>query len=170
LGRFGQRQVELIDGEIISKMPDGALHIYALALVHAALFRHGGPDVFIVSQGSLYLSDHTEVKPDCYVVRGNAQRKTSPVQRDEVLLAVEVSESSLRFDRHRKGPLYAEAVIPEYWIVNPVARQVEVYREPVDGEYQWLKVLFEGDRMALLYRPDAEIAVSDLMPSPELSA
>jgi hypothetical protein len=54
--------------------------------------------------------------------------------------------------------------------VNPVARQVEVYREPVDGEYQWLKVLFEGDRMALLYRPDAEIAVSDLMPSPELSA
>ena len=45
---------------------------------------------------------------------------------------------------------YAEAGIPEYWIVNPVARQVEIYREPVDGEYQWLKVLQEGDSIAPL--------------------
>ena len=168
-GWLGDRRVELIEGEIYIRMPDGALHIYALSLVYAALFRISGRDMFIVSQGSLWLSETTEVKPDCFVVRGNAQRMTGPIRMSDVLLTVEVSDSSLRRDRHEKAMAYAEAGIPEYWIVNPVARQVEIYREPVDGEYQWLKVLQEGDSIAPLNWQGAEIAVDDLMPSPELS-
>jgi Uma2 family endonuclease len=169
-GWFGDRRVELIRGEIYVQMPDGALHIYALTLVYASLFHISGQEAFIVSQGSLWLSETTEVKPDCFVVRGNARTMTGPIRVSDVFLEVEVSDSSLRRDRHEKAMAYAEAGIPEYWIVNPVARQVEIYREPVDGEYQWLKVLHEGDGIAPLYRPDAEIAVDDLMPSPELSA
>ena len=131
-------------------MPDGALHIYALSLVYAALFRISDQEAFIVSLGSLWLSETTEVKPDCFVVRGNARTMKGPIRFSDVLLAVEVSDSSLRRDRHEEAMAYAEAGIPEYWIVNPVARQVEIYREPVDGEYQWLKVLQEGDSIAPL--------------------
>ena len=168
-GWFDDRRVELIDGEIYEKMPQGPLHSFTIILILRQLFSITPSDLYIGSQLPLVLTGTTELEPDCFVAIGDprdATKRTSPLSTS---LVIEVADTSLRQDRHRKGPIYAEAGIPEYWIVNPVARQVEIYRQPVDGEYQWLKVLQEGDSIAPLYRPDAEIAVDDLMPSPELS-
>lgn len=80
------------------------------------------------------------------------------------LLVIEVSDSSLRFDRDQKAQLYAKGGIPEYWIVNLVNDVLEVFRDPKDGAYQTKLVLKPTETISPLSFSDLEIAVSDLIP------
>ncbi len=86
-------------------------------------------------------------------------------------LAIEISDSSLAFDRQQKGSLFARARLKDYWIVNLVDRVVEVYRDPVADasaafgwRYRSVAVLSPGDVVVPLAFPDIRIAVSDLLP------
>src|SRR5207248_1906552 len=81
----------------------------------------------------------------------------------DVLLVVEVADSSLTHDRTLKLPAYAAASIPEYWIVNLPEGQLEVYREPADGEYRSRRIYRSGEAVESLWVPGLALEVSDLL-------
>ena len=102
-------------------------------------------------------------EPDIAVVRG-AIRDYMEAHPTSAVLVVEVSNESLRYDRTVKQHLYARCRIPEYWILALPEACLEVYRDPAGDGYQSVTNRAAGDKVAPLARPDAEIAVDDLLP------
>lgn len=129
----GTDRVELLDGWILEMSPIGPPHATCVALVAEALqaLLPSGWHVRLQSPITLKTS---EPEPDIAVVRGNIRDYITrhPAGAD-IGLIVEVADSSLEYDRNSKRPHYAVAGIPEYWIVNFNARQLEAYRDPVAG-------------------------------------
>ena len=109
-----------------------------------------GDRVVFGVQDPIHLSD-SEPEPDISVLkpRDDFYVTAKPVPED-VLLLVEVSDSSLEFDREVKGELYAEAGIPEYWIVNPEEACVEIHRDPQrDGTWRDVRTAKRGDSIEM---------------------
>jgi Uma2 family endonuclease len=105
----------------------------------------------------------SEPEPDV-MVYSNPDRNAYGTSRTRALLAIEVAESSLEYDRGEKSTLYAEAGVPEYWVLNLVDRELEVFRDPVEGIYRRHFRAAGGDRVAPSAWPDVEIGVSTLFP------
>jgi Uma2 family endonuclease len=114
-------------------------------------------------QMPLGIDDYSLPEPDVAVVRGS-WRDYREVHPTTAVLVIEVADSSLAHDRTRKRPRYAQAGIPEYWIVNLSDGCLEVYRDPVGGDYQLHLVLRGHEFVSPLTHPDVSIAVSDLLP------
>ena len=157
--------VELIRGEIVLKMPKGDLHAWCLKV----LIRLFGPlvgDQGILSvQDPLYLVDSAP-EPDFALLafRSDLYRNGGPQAADAVLV-LEVSDTSLDYDREVKRPLYAENGITEYWIVNLVDRCLEVHRQPQsDGTYADVRTLRPGDSITLALLPTVTVAVAEFIP------
>jgi Uma2 family endonuclease len=169
LGLFEGQRVELIDGEIIEMSPMGNPHVIAASLAHDALQKAFGAGYWVRHGAPLNISSVSEPEPDIGVVKGTPREfKDHP---STALLAVEVSETSLRMDRKRKASLYASAGVQDYWIVNLIDRQLEVYREPKPDRaqpfgfgYTNQTILKTGDSVTPLAAPNAKIAVADLLP------
>ena len=131
------RRVELIDGEIIDMAAIGSPHAAItnrLVRAFAAAVAEGSTLMSV--QSPLRLDRYNEPEPDVMLLRPRADdyRASHPTAAD-VLLLVEVSETSLAYDRATKLPLYARFSVPEVWIVDLVGAAVETYREPKDGAY-----------------------------------
>jgi Uma2 family endonuclease len=140
-------RIELIEGELLEMAPIGIPHAYAVMAFTRLLVEAIPRDSGVVSiQGPVTLGDLSEPQPDVLVLRPPVERyrKARPRGAD-VLLLVEVSESTLRFDRKRKLPLYARHGVPESWILNLVDGQLETYREPWSGGYGLRRVLERGE-------------------------
>ena len=122
--------VELLDGWLVKKMTRNPPHDLALSLAEYEIDRRLPPPWFRRGQSAVTTSG-SEPEPDLAVVRGPrrlyANRHPGPA---DTALAAEVAESSLSHDRNFKGPLYARANIPVYWIINIVDVRVEVYTDP----------------------------------------
>ena len=169
---FGpEERLELIDGEIVGKMtPQGSGHAVGTQAVEEGLrevFRSG---YSIRVQLPLALDETSEPEPDVAVVAGHFRD-----YRDEhphtAVLVVEVSDSTLRFDRTAKASLYAQSGIPEYWIVNLTDRSLEVHREPgrmaeqpLGHAYFHVHCHREDETVTPLAMPEARIAVARLLP------
>lgn len=122
--------VELIEGYMVTKMPRSPEHDFAIRTLNKRLLRLV-PDTFIVSnQCATTLSD-SEPEPDFTVARGDedAYRSHHPGPTDTALV-IEVSASSLAYDRTDKARVYARAGIPVYWVVNVIDKQIEVFTQP----------------------------------------
>ncbi len=130
-------RIELIDGEIIAMAPIGQEHAGTVDSLAEALFQAFAGRAIVRVQGPIRLDDENEPQPDFAVMRRRADfyRSGPPPGPADVLLLIEVADSSLRFDRAVKLPLYARAGIPEVWIVNIRQRVVEVHRCPQDGQF-----------------------------------
>ena len=157
-------RVELIRGEIRPKMPIGDRHSACLMRLNEHLVQAIGKRAMFGMQNPIVFSD-SEPEPDVSVVKRKenyyADGKPRPA---DVLLIIEVADSSLEFDREDKLPIYAEARIPEYWIVNLVDDVIEVYRDPAGKAYRSRTVAKSGESASLLHLPDVSIAVSDILP------
>ncbi len=167
-------KVELLDGEIYLRgerrgdqmFPIGPGHLYATSKLSRILERSLTVSACVVEGSPLVLSDKSEPEPDLLVLRGDLDdyKAVHPVSRD-VLLAVEVAQSSLGFDRTQKCSRFADAKIPEYWIVNLVERQIEVFRDPSpDGDYATKLVYSISESVSPLAQPDILIVVADVLP------
>jgi Uma2 family endonuclease len=163
-------RVELIDGLLLVSEPQSSLHYTAILLVQQALARAFGEGWSVRTQAPIALDDASEPEPDVAVVRGGIRdfAASHPV---DPLLVVEVSVSSLAFDREHKASLYARAGRPEYWIVNLIDRVLEVRREPGSDpsatygwDYAFVDVLGPTERVSALAAPAMQIAVGDLLP------
>ena len=170
LGVFQGEPIELIGGQLVVAEPQGSYHAGAITKVDYAL-RAIVPHGWIVRlQAPVSLDDESEPEPDVVVVPGHpgdylASHPAHPA------LAVEVAQSSLEFDRTRKGSLYARAAVPDYWIVNLVDGVVEVYRDPEPDasaafgwRYRSVTRLAPPATVAPLGFSGERIAVADLLP------
>jgi Uma2 family endonuclease len=121
-------------------------------------------------QMPLSVGPHSEPEPDVTVVAG-AVRDYTHRHPTEAELVIEISESTLRFDRTTKASLYASASVPDYWIVNLVERVLEVHRQPVpdrDEMFGWRYAsvgrFSPGESVSPVRAPDASIPIADLLP------
>jgi Uma2 family endonuclease len=161
-------RIELLDGLLVVREPQGSEHSATVSGVGAALQRAFGPRYHVRFGAPVALDDASEPEPDLAVVRGRPFH-----YRDEhpsrPVLVVEVARTSLTKDRRRKGPLYARADVADYWIVNLAARVLEVYRGPIKSaagrwKYKHVRLLKPGTVVRPLAAPDARIRVADLLP------
>ncbi|MEN0075175.1 MAG: Uma2 family endonuclease [Paracraurococcus sp.] len=157
-------RVELIEGEIVDMVPIGSVHNGTLSGLTHAVFRGVGDRAVVTVQGPLRLSDHSEPQPDLLLLKPRADhyRSAHPAPAD-VLLLVEVAQSSLAYDRQVKLPLYARHRIPEVWIVNLGDGVVEVYREPKDEAYLATTRAARGDMLEPAALPGLRIAVTEVI-------
>lgn len=158
-------RLELLDGELIVREPQGSVHAATLMHLHAVLTRAFGGGYHVRPQLPIALDAASEPEPDLAVVPGSAKdyRDSHP---SKPVLVVEIAETSLTLDRRRKARLYASAGIPEYWILNLRDRVLEVYRQPEPGrqggKYRSVR-LFKSSAVSPLRAPKARIRVVDLL-------
>jgi len=153
--------VELIEGEIIQMSPQNTPHAVAVRLVRRALQRVFAEDTYMVDeQLPLALAPDSEPEPDVAVVEGQP-RDFLDDHPAMAVLVVEVADASLQFDQDKKQTLYARHGLPEYWIVNLVDRQLEVYRGPTGESYAETTVHTAEETVALR---EQSVAVSDVLP------
>ena len=132
---------ELIEGEIIDMAPIGSRHAAVVTELTAFFVRRSPETIVVRSQNPVRLDAHSEPQPDLALLKPRAEpySKSHPGAAD-ILLLIEVSDSTLAYDRDRKVPLYARHGIPEVWLFDLAARQVTLYLEPsVDGYRKILK-------------------------------
>jgi len=169
-------KIELIGGKLVPKeLPMKSAHATAIRLCVRAL-QNAFPEeagYLVDTQLPLALSERDQPLPDVAVVEGSI-RDFARAHPTRAVLVVEVSEATLRLDRHTKASLYAWAGIPEYWIVNLVEGVLEVFREPAPMAgraygygYQQQAVYRSGEAIAPVAQPEAVIAVDDLLPPRE---
>jgi Uma2 family endonuclease len=168
LGFFEGQKAELIRGVLMVASQQLAPHYFALDRA-AGLLRHGWAGVWVRAQGPLDLGPTTEPEPDVSVVTGRRDDYTA--HPTTALLAIEVSATTLTYDREDMAGLYALAGIQDYWIINLVQHQLEVYRRPVPDlsypfgrRYADVGYYFRGQSLSPLAAPSFVIAVSDLVP------
>ncbi len=164
-GVFGpDERVELILGVIREKSPKGRRHVQAVTMANNLLTPMLKGRAIVQIQDPVALRHMTsEPEPDVCVL-SSANARDAGSEDVNALLVIEVSDSSLRFDREVKSRIYAEAGIAEYWIVNLVDDVLELYRDPKDRTYHDRLVLKRSDTVSPLAFSDLEIAVSDLLP------
>jgi Uma2 family endonuclease len=157
-------RVELIDGDVIQMPPIGSHHNGSVIGLDEVLRERLGRRVSISIQGPLILPKYGTPQPDILILRrrDDHYRTANPTAAD-VLLLIEVSDSTLVHDRDTKAPMYAQAGIPEYWIVNLVDAQLLVYRQPVDRVYRSVQPLKKGDSVQPLAFPDVTLDVSEIL-------
>jgi len=163
-------RIELLDGQLLVREPQGSRHAVAIELALGCLQRAFGPSWRVRVQLPIALDADSEPEPDLSVVPGDPRVSASAHPADPVLI-VEVSDTSLAFDRDHKTGLYARARVPDFWIVNLVDRQVEVRRAPITASgavfgwrYDQLQTFGPEAFVSPLAAPTSAIAVADLLP------
>ena len=156
--------VELIEGEILEMSPIGRRHKACVDRT-AALFFQGVSGAAIVRvQSSIVLGERSEPEPDVVLLRPRADYYAEADETPaDVLLIVEVADSSEVYDRRTKAPLYARYSIPELWIANLNRDQVIVYRDPTPEGYATTRVTRRGESISPLAFPDLTIAVDAIL-------
>ena len=154
-------RVELIEGEVVEMSPVGNRHAAFVANLNRLLVREVGDHAVVWPQGPVRIPPDSVPQPDLALLRPRSYVHESATMAD-VLLAIEVSDSTLRFDRIVKLRLYARAGIPEYWIVEANAEIVEVYRSPSGDGYTELLRVTRDERIAPLALPDAAIPIASI--------
>ena len=158
-------RTELIYGRIITRMsPMGRPHSVCIMNTMDVLEAVFGDDYTVEPQMPIRLGSGLEPQPDIIVLPGQSRDYTDVPSASDLVLLVEISDSTLRYDQGTKARMYAAEGIPDYWLVNLRARTLEVRRQPESGEYQSLTVYSEGETIAPLASPDALVRVVDLLP------
>lgn len=169
LARYGilkpDERTELIYGRVIARMrPMGEPHSTTIIKTTDVLKAVFGQGYVVRPQLPMRLSTGLEPQPDVLIVPGAPDDYMNVPPSSDALLLVEVSDTTLRYDRGTKAMMYATDRIPDYWIVNLRTRTLEVRRQPEDGEYLSLDVYREGERVRSLALSGVSIAVSNLLP------
>jgi Uma2 family endonuclease len=160
-----EERVELIDGEIIAMAAIGSRHAATVSRLTSLLVPMVAGRGLVRIQQPVRISELSEPAPDVTVVRPRRDHyvEDHPGPAD-TLLVVEVSDTTVEFDRNVKGPLYALARIGEYWLVNIPADAVEVYRAPAAAGYRDERRLRRGEMLRIGAFPDLTVTMSDILP------
>jgi Uma2 family endonuclease len=157
-------RVELIRGEIIEMSPIGPRHVaFVNNLTQLLVTRLEGRAIVSV-QNPVALDDDTEPEPDLAILRRRrpVPYKESEPATEDVLLLIEIGDTSLTYDRGTKLRLYAEAGIPEYWVVDAPAEVVEIHRGPAAGGYGETQRLTGGATVSLQAFPDIVLPLVEI--------
>jgi len=157
-------RLELIEGEIIEMSPVGDRHIACVNRATAVFTRRLAGKALVSVQNPMRLSGYTEPQPDVVVARLRedyyAGKRLSP---EDTFLVIEISDTTVRYDRNRKMPLYAKAGIPELWIENLQEDVITVYRKPEEGAFSIFFVFRRGESLSLDAFPEIVFNVDELL-------
>jgi len=157
-------RVELVRGEIVAMSPIGSRHAACVSRFSMRLIQWAEERFVVSVQNPVRLDDHSEPQPDLAVLkpRDDFYGDAHPMP-DDVLLVIEVADTSMGYDRDEKVPLYAEAGIPEMWLVNLSEAVIEVYSNPVDGAYSSVLQVARGGVLASASLPGLSIRAEDIL-------
>jgi Uma2 family endonuclease len=155
--------VELIEGEIVEMAAMGNRHIFTLMRLTHVFVRGVGDQALVSVQMSLRLSRDSVPEPDLVLLRPRPDYRERGPHAEDALLLVEVSDTTLTYDRGTKVPLYAHAGIPEVWIVDVEGEAVEVYRRPGAGRYQDVERVGRGGRVSPGAFPELSVSVDEIL-------
>lgn len=157
-------RVELLDGRILDKSPIAPLHGGLVKRLSRHFHLKANGRWLVSTQNPIRLDDHSEPEPDVMLLQPSPDDYTRRHPRPEdVFLLIEVSDSTLDYDREEKLPAYGRAGVSEVWLVNPQEEVIEVYREPHFTGYASKLVLHTGDEARPRSFPDATVAVAELL-------
>jgi Uma2 family endonuclease len=164
VGILGEdERVELIGGEIVQMFPISVLHAEAVTDLTRHLFRQTGDVVIIRVQNPIELPGGSVPQPDLSVVRADYPRGRLP-QAADVLLVIEVAETSVNHDRRRKFPLFAAAGIPEAWLFDPNVPRLERHSDPGPDGYQQIDPAGRGKSVSSTLLPGVTLSIDDVLP------
>jgi Uma2 family endonuclease len=156
-------RVELIRGEILQMSPIGRRHYAFVNNLNELLVTRLGGRAIVAVQGPIALTDDTEPEPDLAVIRRRAvPYKEREAFADDAVLLIEVAESSLAYDRSTKLRLYAEAGIPEYWVVDCVRESVEIHRSPEGDRYRDVSRVAAVGTVSVQAFPDVALTLAEI--------
>jgi Uma2 family endonuclease len=149
-GILDQRErVELIDGAVVTMSPIGPRHSACVSSANQTLVLAAGTSVIVQPQGSVRLDRFNEPQPDLMLLKPRSDFYASyHPGPSEVLLVIEVADSSLRYDREIKAPLYATWGVYEYWLADLNANLLLCFSSPVDGVYTATSTRRRGESVA----------------------
>lgn len=168
MGQFGifseDDRVELVCGEIIEMSPIGERHAACVAILTQLITLRLRHSALVWVQNPIRLDDYSEPQPDIAVLkhRDDFYRHAHP-RPEDVLVVIEVSDSTLEYDRKVKMPLYAGVGIPETWLVNLPEECIEMYSDPADGEYQTARSYARGQKLQSHTLASLRISVSKVL-------
>lgn len=157
-------RVELIDGEIFEMSPIGSLHARCVNWLNQTLNRLADNSFIVSVQNPVVLTDYSEPQPDLSVVRYREDfyKFETPGAKDS-LIVIEVADSSVEFDRNTKIAKYAEAGIPEAWLIDLVAERVEIHSQPTSNGYGLVDMCHRGENAASQTIPSIDLSVDDIL-------
>ncbi len=158
-------RVELLDGEIILMAPIGSRHAFCVDQFNDMLVPALQGQAFVRIQNPVRLDDGSEPQPDIAVVRWRDGYSEGHPTPEDVLLLIEVADTTVDFDRNEKLALYARAGIPEVWIANLRDRRLETYTEPTGNEYVTAHHFEIGSSVSPQAFPDIVVPVGRIIPA-----
>ena len=160
-----EERVELVEGEIIVMAPIGPNHAWSVALDIPLFSQYAGDRFFVQVQNPIRLDDGSEPQPDVMLLRRRSEGyfAAHPTPPD-VLLVIEVADSSLEYDREVKAHLYGRAGVPETWVKNLPEDCIERFTEPGPEGYAQHSVHRRGETLTPVSLPDLELPVDALLP------
>ena len=168
-GWFQGQRVQLINGEILEMSPQSFEHYWSIDAISQLLRNLFGKEYWVRSQAPFPHDKWSEPEPDVSVTRGSCNDFTD--HPTSAVLAVEVSKTSLKFDKLTKQSLYASMGVPDYWVLDLENRQLLVHRDSVKDDsapfghrYQQVETLPTDGHVSPLEKPDAKLAVADMLP------
>ena len=158
------KHIELVNGEILTTVSASPNHSGHLKRLTSQLSFLVTGKAIVSIHNPLQLSRFSEQEPDFMLLKPNTDfYSTRHPNADDVLLLIEVSDTTLAYDQNTKLRLYARHNIPEYWIVNLIDDCLEVYRQPHGENYQQKTTLCTTDNVTLTQLSDITIAVSAIV-------
>jgi Uma2 family endonuclease len=157
-------RVELIEGEIIQMSPIGARHASCVSRATKLFLSKLGDRIWLSPQNPVRLSNITEPQPDILLLkpRPDFYGSKHPTGSDTYLV-LEVSDTTLRYDRDRKAPLYAKAGVPEVWIEDLRSKKILVFRNPEKDRYLHSLTFHRGEQIFIAAFPEIAFQVDDLI-------
>ena len=155
-------RVELIEGELIDMAPIGSKHAFRVDSISRALQRVAGKLFLVRVQNPVLLGERSEPQPDIAVVKDKNYAESHPGAED-VLLIVEVSDTTLAYDRDVKLSLYARHGIPEVWLLDVNAGEMTVYREPAEGQYRLIRKPMAAEAVSPVLAAGVAVSVADVL-------
>lgn len=157
-------RLELIEGEIYEMSPIGSLHARCVKYLSNFLAQCLAGQYIIGTQDPIILNDFNQPQPDIAVIRYQQDfYKQSHPKAADVLLVIEVSDTTVELDRNIKFPKYAAARIPEAWLVDLPAEQIEVHSHLQDKTYGMVKIYQRGDEVVSSTMPGIKFSVDDIL-------
>lgn len=168
LGRKGifdeDDRVELLNGEIVIMSPIGVRHATAVTRLNNYLARKSRERFNVSPQNPFNLDEYSQPQPDLTLLDPVCDKLPRHPEPAEIFLVIEVSDSTVRYDRQDKGPAYARRGIREFWLLNLDANCLEVFRDPEGETFRDTRTLGPGETIAPLAFPDLELRVGDFLP------
>lgn len=160
----GNSEFELIEGEIVKKMTVGDYHISCVNRLTMILVPQLAGKAIVSIQNPVIIGEISEPEPDVTIFKFQEDFYASgKATAEDVLLLIEVSDSTVKYDREVKIRLYAEAEVAEVWLINLPKQIIESYSQPEKGKYKLIEITKKDQTILPKFLPELEVKVTDIL-------